>query len=303
VIEQLKEDIHGAYDVCSAPGSRSLMTMRYLLLALLVTSAIAAEPVVHRDLFYTESQDKLQSLDVYSPAEGEGLPVVVWVHGGGWKKGDKAGLQQKPQALVDQSCVLVSINYRLAPAVTLKDMMGDIAKSIHWVHEHIAEHRGDPNLIIVMGHSAGAHLAALICTDDRYLKAEGVPMTALKGCVPIDVSAYDLPKHLKDGGTTPIENYTSIFGTTQAEQREFSPVSHIAKDKGIPAFLILHVASREDTKRQAHWLATKLNESGVAARVVAGEGKTHGSIGADIGKAGDPPTLEIWAFLRQLRKP
>lgn len=277
--------------------------MRHLLLALLLTtSALAATPEVKTDLFYTEAKDKLQSLDVYSPPTGDKHPVIVWIHGGGWKKGDKAGLQQKPQAFVDKGFVLVSINYRLAPAVTLKDMMGDIAKAIRWVRDHAAEHRGDPTQVVVMGHSSGAHLAALICTDDRYLKAEGVPMSLLKGCVPLDVSAYDLPKHLKDGGTTPVANYTSVFGATEAEQREFSPVYHIAKDKGIPPFLILHVASREDTKRQAHWLATKLGESGIAARVVAAEGKTHGTISADLGGAVDPPTLELCKFLNQVTR-
>jgi arylformamidase len=275
--------------------------MRHSLLTLLITATtvLAAPPEVHRDVFFTDAKDKLQSLDVYSPTEGKDHPVIVWIHGGGWKRGDKAGLQQKPQAFVEKGCVLVSINYRLAPAVTLKDMMSDIAKSIAWVRQHIAKHRGDPNSIIVMGHSSGAHLAALICTDDRYLKAEGVSMNALKGCVPIDVSAYDLPKHLKDGGTTPVENYTSVFGTTLAQQSEFSPAYFIAKDKSIPPFLILHVASREDTKRQAHWLATKLTEAGITARVVASEGKTHGSIGADIGKENDAPTQEVWVFIAQ----
>jgi arylformamidase len=275
--------------------------MRHSLLALLfATASFAAEPLVQRDLFYTDAKDKLQSLDVYAPPKGEKHPVIVWIHGGGWKKGDKAALQQKPQAFADKGCVLVSINYRLIPAITLKDMMSDIAKSIRWVRDHAAEHRGDPERIVVMGHSAGAHLAALICTDDSYLKETGVPMTSLKGCVPLDVSAYDLPKHLRDGGTTTVANYTSVFGSTEAEQRQFSPVYHIAKGKGIPPFLILHVASREDTKRQAHWLANKLGESSIAARVVAAEGKTHGTISSDLGGASDAPTQELWKFLDEV---
>ncbi|MBX7207818.1 MAG: alpha/beta hydrolase [Verrucomicrobiaceae bacterium] len=267
---------------------------------LLVVSTYAAEPVATRDVFYTEAKDKLQSLDVYSPATGGKHPVIVWIHGGGWKKGDKAGLQQKPQAFVDKGFVLVSVNYRFIPDVTLKTMMGDIANGLRWTHEHIAEHQGDPNQIIVMGHSAGAHLAALICTDDGYLKAAGVPMSCLRGCVPIDVSAYDLPKRLKEGGSVPPATYTAIFGETEAEHREFSPVYHIAKGKGIPPFLILHVASREDTKAQSHWFADKLKDAGVAARVVAGENKTHGSISTDLGGADDPPTLELWKFFSEI---
>ena len=271
-----------------------------LVVALGLSSARAAAPDAKRDIFYTEAKNKLQSLDVYSPADGKNHPVIVWIHGGGWKKGDKAGLQKKPQAFVEKGFVLVSINYRFLPEVTLKEMMGDVAKSIRWVRDHATEHRGDPNAIIVMGHSAGAHLAALVCTDERYLKAAGVPMTALKGCVPLDVSAYDLPKRLKDGGDAPAINFTSVFGSTAEEHREYSPAYFIAKDKHIPPFLILHVASREDTKAQSHWFAGKLNAAGISARVVAAEGKTHGTISTDLGGADDPPTLELWKFLNQI---
>lgn len=276
--------------------------MRSLLFPLLlITSAFAAEPEIHRDIFYTDAKDKLQSLDVYAPKDGKDHPVVVWIHGGGWKAGDKAGMQKKPQAFIDQGCVLVSVNYRFLPAVTLKDMMGDIAKSIRWVHTHATEHRGDPDTIIIMGHSAGAHLAALVCTDDRYLKAEGVPMKSLKGCVPLDVSAYDIPKRIKDGAGDGIsKTFATVFGADEAAQREVSPITYIAKDKGIPPFLILHVASREDTKAQAHWLEGKLTGAAISARVVAAEGKTHGTISSDLGGADDPPTQELWKFLNQV---
>jgi arylformamidase len=270
------------------------------LLLLLAVSAPAATPEVHRDLFYTEAKDPLQALDVYSPPEGKDHPVIVWIHGGGWKKGDKAGLQQKPQAFVDKGFVLVSVNYRFVPAVTVQGMMGDLAKALRWGRDHAAEHRGDPGRLVIMGHSAGAHLAALLCTDDRYLEAAGVPMNCLKGCVPLDVSAYDIPKRLKDGGDTPATSYTSVFGATEAEQREVSPYYFVAGGKAIPPFLLLHVASRDSTRVQAHWLAEKLRASGIAARVVAAEGKTHGTISTDLGGPDDPPTLELWKFLREV---
>ena len=246
--------------------------MRALLLSLLfIATASAATPDVQRDLFYTDAKDKLQSLDVYSPADGKDHPIVVWIHGGGWRKGDKAGLQKKPQAFTDKGCVLVSINYRFIPDVPLKDMMADVAKAIRFVHGHAAEYRGDPNRIVVIGHSAGAHLAALVCTDDRYLKAEGMTLAPIKGCVPIDVSVYDLPKRLKDGGQVSPDVYTQIFGETEAAQREYSPAYHVAKDKHIPAFLILHVADRDDTKAQSHWFASKLKDAGIAVGVIAAQ--------------------------------
>lgn len=271
------------------------------LTALSTSTLPAAEPVAHRDVFYTEAKDKLQALDIYSPIEGKNHPVVVWIHGGGWKKGDKASLQKKPQAFTQNGYVLISINHRLLPAVTLKESMADIAKSLRWVHEHAAEYRGDPNAVIVLGHSAGAHLAALICTDDRYLKAEGLDLSFIKGCAPLDVSAYDIPKRMADGGSEGITaNFKSVFGESEESQRDFSPVTHIAPGKHIPPFLIFHVASRDDTKAQAHWLEGKLKAAGISARVHAAEGKTHGSIGSDLGNESDIPTQELWKFLSQV---
>src|SRR5882724_11079214 len=147
--------------------------MRILTAFLLVVFAvpvIAAEPKIRRGLPYAEPKNERQTLDVYAPTDGKNHPVVVWIHGGGWKAGDKKGVQKKPQAFVDKGFVFVSTNYRFVPHVTVKEMTSDIAKAIRWVHEHAKEYGGDPNSILVMGHSAGAHLAALVCTDERYLK-------------------------------------------------------------------------------------------------------------------------------------
>lgn len=283
--------------------------MRRLLATALVVTGIpwtgaldAAEPVTRRDVFYTATNDKLQSLDVYAPATGANRPVIVWIHGGGWKEGDKAGsgTHKKPQLFTDRGFVFVSINYRLLPSVALEDMMGDVAKSIRWVRDHAREHRGDPDTIIVMGHSAGAHLAALVCTDDRYLKAEGVSLESVKGCVPIDVSAYDVPKRIRDLDDGISANFRKVFGDDDQRQRYFSPVTYVRSGAGIPPFLILHVASRADTKAQAQWLADALGKAGIPGRVIAAEGKTHGTIGSDLGKDGDAPTQELWAFLDEV---
>jgi arylformamidase len=278
------------------------ITMRILATVLgliLVCPVLAAAPKVQRGLPYAEPKNERQMLDVYAPTEGKGHPVVLWIHGGGWKAGDKRNVQQKPQAFVDQGFILVSTNYRFVPNVTLKEMTGDIARAIRWIHDHATEFGGDPKSIFVMGHSAGAHLAALVCTDDRYLKAEGLSLSILKGCVPVDVSVYDIPKRLKESGSAPPATFKAVFGETEDLHRELSPATHVAKGKHIPPFLILHVADRPETKAQSHWLADKLTEAGVPARVVAAEGTTHGTINANLGKSGDRPTEEMWAFLSE----
>jgi acetyl esterase/lipase len=273
-----------------------------LLVLLVASPLLAAEPKVRRGLSYADTKNERQTLDVYAPTEGKNHPVVVWIHGGGWKAGDKKGVQQKPQAFVDKGFVFVSTNYRFVPSVTVKEMTGDIAKAIRWVHDHAQDYDGDPNSIFVMGHSAGAHLAALVCTDDRYLKAESLSLSILKGCVPVDVSVYDIPKRFKDSKTVPPATFKAVFGESEEAHRDLSPVTHIAKGKHIPAFLILHVADRPETKAQSHWLADKLKEAGVPAQVVAAEGTTHGTINANLGLPKDRPTQEMFEFLNKALK-
>lgn len=268
------------------------------LLGLITCPLVAAEMQVQRDVAYCEPRNERQLLDVYSPGKGQNHPIIVWIHGGGWTKGNKTSVQKKPQAFTDKGFVFVSTNYRFVPNVSVKEMTGDIAKAIRWAHDHASELGGDPNSIYVMGHSAGAHLAALVCTDERYLKAEGLSLSIIKGCVPVDVSVYDIPKRLNEGGgTTPPESFTSVFGGSEEAYKDLSPVTHVTKDKNIPPFLILHVADRPETKAQSHWLADKLKAADVWAKVVAAEGKTHGTINTELGLPEDKPTQELFEFL------
>jgi acetyl esterase/lipase len=92
--------------------------------------------------------------------------------------------------------------------------------------------------------------------------------------------------------------YTRVFTEDEATQKDASPVTHVAKGKGIPPFLILHVASRRDSKAQSGELAAKLREAGVVVKVVPAEGKTHATINRELGEPDDPPTKEVFEFLR-----
>jgi arylformamidase len=267
------------------------------ILFFLAATALSAEPKVHRDLAYAEPKNERHTLDVYAPTEGKVHPIIIWIHGGGWRNGDKGSVQSKPQAFVDKGFIFVSVNYRFVPHVTVKEMTGDIAKAIKWIHDRAKDHGGDPNSIFVAGHSAGAHLAALVCTDDRYLKAEGLSLADIKGCVPVDTAAYDVPKQVAGVGGLRSATYTSVFGNDEKSQREFSPLTYVAKDKSIPAFCLLHVADRPDSTAQSKSFAKALQDVGVDATVVPGEGKNHGTINRDLGVEGDKPTKAVFEFL------
>jgi acetyl esterase/lipase len=267
-----------------------------LVLLLLVSPVLAADPQVHRDLPYAEPKNERQTIDVYAPAEGTNHPVVFWIHGGGWRQGDKRVMPTKSNAFVEKGFVFVSTNYRFVPNVTVKEMAGDIAKSIRWVHDHAQEYGGDPDAIFVMGHSAGAHLAALVCTDDRYLKAEGLSLSIIKGCVPVDTAAYDIMKQIETIGLPRAAMYSGVFGDAERQQ-DLSPITHVAKGKDIPPFLILHVANRPDSSSQSQLFVKALQEAGAPAKAFPAEGKNHGTINADLGLPDDKPTKAMWEFL------
>src|SRR5262245_26711945 len=279
-----------------------------LLLAVVVTGARAQD--VKRNIPYVEKGHERQVLDVYSPPNAKNLPVVFWIHGGGWQTGDKSSVQMKPQVFMDKGFVFVSTNYRLLPSVDMGTIVRDIAKSIHWVHDHIAEHGGDPNRLFIMGHSAGAQLAALICTDERYLKAEGLSLAITKGCVPVDGDTFDVPAIIEVAETRcrvhglPQAKFghREKFGNDPAKHKDFSAVTHVARGKGIPPFLILHVAEHPDTSAQARRLGNVLKDAGVPVTVFGARETTHGKINADLGLVDDPATKALFEFLGKALK-
>jgi acetyl esterase/lipase len=286
--------------------------MKQLICVLLVVpllSQVQAQDT-KRNIPYAESGHKRQVLDVYSPPGAKNLPVVFWIHGGGWQAGDKTSVQIKPQVFVDKDFVFVSTNYRLLPDVDMATIVRDIAKSVRWVHDHIAEHGGDPQRLFVMGHSAGAQLAALVCIDDRYLKAEGLSLAIIKGCVPVDGDTYDVPAIIETAETRRRVHglpqakfgHREKFGNDPAKHRDFSAVTHVARDKGIPPFLILHVAEHPDTSAQAQCLGNALKEADVRVTVFGAKETTHNQINADLGLPDDLATKALFEFVGEALK-
>lgn len=279
--------------------------MNLAALALLpLATAMPPTLTVTRDVPYSAHTHPRHTLDLYAPAGAKDLPVVFWIHGGGWTSGSKAEVGLKPECFTAHGCVFVSTNYRLLPEVDMGALVGDVACALGWVHRSIAAHGGDPDRIFVMGYSAGAQLAALLCTDDRLLRAEGVPFSALKGCVPVDGDTFDLPaiiataetRRRVHGQPEPKATHRAKFGT-EVQHREFSAVTHIAPNKGIPPFLILHIEANPDTTIQAQRLGSALTDAGIAARVLGDPEATHRGIDQRLGAPGHPNTEAVLAFL------
>ena len=272
-------------------------------------SAGAAVPVVQRDLAYAEPKNERQCLDVYAPPGAKNRPIMVWIHGGAWERGDKKLVHHKPQAFVDRDYVFVAINHRFHPAVTIREILEDVAKAIRFTHDRAREFGGDPNTIFVGGHSSGAHLAAMVCTDERYLRAEGLSFKILHGCIPVDGNTYDVVQQVKLTESLqtrpPFTSHRIRFGPT-ARQRELSPITYVARERGIPPFLILHIAdfpqkaqpNAQTTGLQSHLLANALLRVAlVPVRVVAVPGKDHRTLDSDIGAPDDPSAKAIFDFM------
>lgn len=284
--------------------------MKLILLATLAFAATAFAQSVKSNIPYLENGHARHVLDVYSPPNAKNLPVVFWIHGGGWTQGDKTDVKLKPQWFMDKGFVFVSTNYRLLPEVDMGTLIRDVAKSFGWMEKHIAEYGGDPKRVLVGGHSAGAQLAAILCTDDRYLKAEGAAFDCLIGCVPVDGDTYDVPAIIETAETRlrvhhlppRVNGHREKFGGTPEKHIDFSAVTHVAKGKGIPPFLILHVAAHPDTSAQAARLGNALKEAGVSTTVFGAKDTSHVKLNDDLGLSDDPATKALDTFVSGVLK-
>ncbi|MBD3675220.1 MAG: alpha/beta hydrolase [Planctomycetaceae bacterium] len=291
--------------------NRRLITC-FVIPLLSLTSLCQAQKLT-ADIPYVENGHERHVLDIYTPEtpSDKPLPVMFWIHGGGWVVGDKSDVALKPKVLTERGFVFVSTNYRLLPEVEMDVLTRDIAKSLGWVHKNIKQYGGDPNRIFVGGHSAGAQLAALICIDDRYLKEEGVSFDALQGCVPVDGDTYDIPKIIMTaefrqtlyGGKMFTFGHRQKFGNDPEKHVDFSAVTHVAKDKGIPPFLILYFPGNPATRAQAGRLAEVLKEAEIPVTTYGKRDSNHSRLNNDLGKPDDPATAEFFKFLDQLTKP
>ena len=283
-----------------------MLSMKHFACLLLVaTSCVSAAYAqrVTRDIPYATAHER-QVLDVYAPDGAKSLPVVFWIHGGGWQAGNKSMVGVKPKAFTEAGFVFVSINYRLLPTVDMDALTNDVATALGWVHKTIATYGGDPTRLLVMGHSAGGQLAALMCTDEKYAKAQGFALTMIKGCVPVDADTFDIPAIIEVAETRarvhqlplPTNGHRQKFGNDPQKHRDFSAVTHVAANKGIPPFLILHISGNADTTAQARRLAAVLQGAGISAKVV-GRDTTHEGLNDAIGEPNDPVTKEVFAFV------
>jgi arylformamidase len=243
---------------------------------------------VTRDVAYGSA--RRQRLDVY-PAPGDACganPVVVWVHGGGWRVGDKARLEAKRRWARQQGWTLVSVNYRLSdpdvPAarrVRYPSHNRDVGRAVAWVYDHIDGYGGDPSRIALVGHSAGAQIVSSVGVDeDDLLRAV---RDAVCGVVSLDTEGYDVTARIRGGGRAALV-YRNAFGNDPAVWRDASPVNHLDATDA-PQLIIRRGLLARQLSQAAY--AQALRDAGVPVTVVPTPGYSHGDVNRYLGAADD----------------
>ena len=289
---------------------RSLIAVLTLAPALAVALPLAAPtagafaPAAANADLVTYGTHPLQQLDFYRPADGfpGPRPLILFIHGGAWAGGDKsyATGEAKIRHYTEAGYALASVNYRLLPEASIEDQASDIAAAIAALRDKAQGLGIDPGRVVIMGHSAGAHLGALVATDPQWLRGVGMAPADIAGVVLLDGAAYDVPRQIREAGPLLGIAYQLAFGDDAARQERLSPIHHVESGNA-SRFLILHI-TRPDSTAQAEALGEALAASGTPASVeeVAGRGlEGHNLLNGMLGREDSPATVVVDAWLRE----
>ncbi|WP_165247211.1 alpha/beta hydrolase [Paludisphaera soli] len=251
--------------------------------------------VYEPDVVYREVGETLR-MDFARPKEGDGpFPVVVCIHGGGWRAGDRKDFREALFSLAQQGCAAVSVQYRFAPKHPFPAQLDDVKAAVRYVREHAKERKLDPDRVAVMGGSAGAHLALLLATTADEDPKEATS-SAVKAAVSI-AGPTDLSPHFPDASRYMVED---LLGQDRKADRDAqdraSPLSHL--NAGDAPVLLIHGTKDELVPYDQ---ATRFREAaakvGVEAELFTIEGGTHGGGGEP--QAWATSVVKSVAFLRK----
>lgn len=274
------------------------MQMRLIQLVLLLSFcfsfAVQAETLVMKNVAY--GKDDAQRFDVYAPPQARGAPVILMVHGGGWRLGDKAMsrvVDNKLARWLPKGFVFVTVNYRMLPKADPLTQAADVARALAVAQEKAASWGADRHKFILMGHSAGAHLVALLASKPELLSEQGAG--SWLGTVLLDSGALDVPA-IMNRRHFPL--YDHAFGRDPAYWQAVSPLQQLSR----PTAPLLAVCSsqRRDSCPEAQRFVAKAASLGTRSAVLPLD-LSHGEINATLGESGNY-TAAVEAFMRSLDK-
>jgi arylformamidase len=266
-----------------------------LLLCAIGLPARAAIPpgvTVLRDIAYGPA--KLQTMDVYLPPEPKGAPIILMVHGGAWAFGDKTNAQvyeNKVARWVPRGFIFVSINYPMVPDSDPVQQADDVARAMAAAQQAASGWGGDPTKLILMGHSAGAHLVSLLNADPARATRLGVKPWL--GTISLDSGALDVPAIMEHEH---VRLYDKAFGHDPALWKAASPIDHLTKDG--PPWLGVCNADRALSCGPNKDYAARASALGLRVEI-RGEPLRHGEINSELGQP-SAYTNAVEAFMSSL---
>lgn len=267
------------------------------------------ETQVVRDLPYRSgpgADPEKNLLDLYRPT-GSGWPVMVFIHGGGWTSGDKSYRAGGADIYANigrfyaaRGIGVAVISYRLQPAVAWTDQLSDVAHAVAWVHANVARWGGDPDTIVLAGHSAGGQFAARIALDPGPLATLGVDRRVVKGFVSVSGAGLDLTDEESWRLGQPRGYYETRFKNGDAGDgwmRAASPVRFV-DGAAPPALVIWAEGDPADLRRQGHVLATALRNAGVPTTNAIVPGSSHTRIVLTLSRGDTVSSRAILGFVK-----
>lgn len=223
-----------------------------------------------------------QTLDVFLPANAKDAPIIVMVHGGAWRTGDKRSrgvVQNKVKRWLPQGFIVVSVNYRLLPEMEPMRQVGDVAQALALVQTKAGEWGGNPAKVVLMGHSAGAHLVSLLAASPTKTAALGV--NPWLGTVALDSAAYDISAIMS---APHYRFYDAAFGKDPEYWSDASPVSQLSAGAG-PILVVCSSIRPDRPCLQAHAFADRGKALGVRVEVLE-QAQSHKNINQNLGLPG-----------------
>lgn len=235
------------------------------------------------DIPYLPDHGK-QKLDLYLPEGKSNFPVMVFLHGGGWRIGDRSMYRKIGEHFSRAGIGVVIPSYRLAPLHRHPAQVEDAAAAFAWTVRNIANHGGDVSRIYLVGHSSGGHLASLLALDATYLAADGLSRRSIAGVVSMS-------------GVYSISRFEWNFGTTKQARKAASPMEYVKA--GAPPFLVMYCQWDYITLAgQAKKFHKSLVKAGVRSELIRLPGKNHINEVYSIAKENDRGEKAILRFVR-----
>lgn len=249
---------------------------------------------VLKDIHTVHSEDRQTFVDLYIPSEAKNFPVLIFIHGGAWRTGDKSQYENIGHALAGAGIGAVVMNYpigALHPAHVTQ-----AAQVFGWVRGHASEYGWDPKKIFIGGHSAGGHMAALLTLNPEYLKAMSLKTSDVGGCIVLDGVALDLD-HASQRPPLLLDMYQGAFGP-EKNWHAASPMTWVAP--GRSPFLVL-IGANDDwiSHADTDQFVARLKRAGISVEAAAIPGRDHFGMVSRIGEPNDPVCVTITEFIRK----